>query len=113
MSSSAPKTNSGSPTRTLFGYLNRPVKAPAKIGRKKWLRRSRKQFASEPRKWSWLDTETQAVGPHVLADVANTPIQELLDIVDKVPNIVISEPSRRFAKTLLAYTHSVLSGLAK
>ena len=48
-----------------------------------------------------------------LADVANTPIQELLDIVDKVPNIVISEPSRRFAKTLLAYTHSVLSGLAK
>jgi HipA-like protein len=48
-----------------------------------------------------------------LTDVANTPVQDLLDIVDKVPNIVIAEPSRQFAKTLLAYTHGVLSGLAK
>jgi hypothetical protein len=48
-----------------------------------------------------------------LADVANTPVEELLDIVDNVPNIVIAEPSRQFAKTLLAYTHGVLSGLAK
>ncbi len=47
-----------------------------------------------------------------LADVAGTPVQRLLDIVDEVPNSVISEPSRRFAKALLAYTHAVLTGLA-
>lgn len=48
-----------------------------------------------------------------LADVANTPVEKLLDIVDKVPNIVIADSSRQFAKSLLTYTHSVLSGLAK
>ena len=44
--------------------------------------------------------------------VASAPVDRLLDIVDEVPNLVISEPSRRFAKALLAYTHGVLSGLA-
>jgi hypothetical protein len=47
-----------------------------------------------------------------LADVANTPLELLLDIVDEVPNSVICDPSRRFAKALLAYTHGVLSRLA-
>lgn len=47
-----------------------------------------------------------------IAAVAAIPIEDLLDIVDKVPNLVISESSRRFAKALLAYTHSVISGLA-
>ncbi len=47
-----------------------------------------------------------------LASVARTPVAQLLAIVDEVPNLVISEPSRRFAKALLAYTHGVLSGLA-
>lgn len=47
-----------------------------------------------------------------ISNVARTPIARLLDIVDEVPNRVISEPSRLFAKALLAYTHGVLSGLA-
>jgi hypothetical protein len=47
-----------------------------------------------------------------IAGVASAPVERLLDIVDEVPNLVISEPSRRFAKALLAYTHGVLSGLA-
>jgi len=47
-----------------------------------------------------------------IAGVAATPIEDLLDIVDEVPHLVISEPSRHFAQALLAYTHGVLSGLA-
>ena len=47
-----------------------------------------------------------------LADVARVPDQQLLAIVDDVPALVMPEPSRRFAKTLLAHTHSVLAGLA-
>jgi hypothetical protein len=47
-----------------------------------------------------------------IASVASTPVAQLLDIVDEVPNVVISAPSRRFAKALLAYTHGILSGLA-
>jgi hypothetical protein len=47
-----------------------------------------------------------------IAGVAGTRVENLLDIVDQVPNVVISEPSRRFAKALLAYTHGVLSGLS-
>jgi len=47
-----------------------------------------------------------------LTDVANTPVELLLDIVDEVPNLIMPEPSRRFAKALLTYTHGVLSGLA-
>jgi hypothetical protein len=47
-----------------------------------------------------------------IAGVAATPIEELLDIVDEVPHLVISEPLRHFAQALLAYTHGVLSGLA-
>jgi hypothetical protein len=46
-----------------------------------------------------------------LAGVASTPVDDLLDIVNQVPNTVISAPSRRFAQALLAYTHGVLSGL--
>ena len=46
-----------------------------------------------------------------IAGVTRIPIAQLVEIVDEVPNTVISEPSRRFAKALLAYTHSVLSGL--
>jgi hypothetical protein len=47
-----------------------------------------------------------------LVGVASAPVERLLDIVGKVPNFVISEPSRQFAKALLTYTHGVLSGLA-
>jgi hypothetical protein len=47
-----------------------------------------------------------------IAGVAETRVEKLLDIVDQVPTVVISEPSRRFAKALLAYTHGVLSGLS-
>jgi hypothetical protein len=47
-----------------------------------------------------------------LADVAATPLRDLVALVDEVPNAVIAEPSRRFAKALLAYSHSVLAGLA-
>ena len=46
-----------------------------------------------------------------LASVAGTPVARLLDIVDEVPHLTISEPSRRLAKALLVYTHGVLSGL--
>ena len=47
-----------------------------------------------------------------LSEVARTPVEHLLEIVDEVPNSVISEPSRAFAKALIRYTHGVLSGLA-
>jgi hypothetical protein len=47
-----------------------------------------------------------------LADVAATPLHTLLAIVDKVPGGVIGEPSRLFAKALLAYSYGVLAGLA-
>jgi hypothetical protein len=47
-----------------------------------------------------------------LAGVARTPVAQLLEIVDEVPHLVISEPSRRFAQALMTYTHGVLSGLA-
>lgn len=47
-----------------------------------------------------------------LAGVARTPVAQLLEIVDEVPHLVISEPSRRFAQALITYTHGVLSGLA-
>jgi hypothetical protein len=47
-----------------------------------------------------------------IAGVAGTRVEQLLDIVNKVPNAVISEPSRHFAQALLAHTHGVISGLA-
>jgi len=47
-----------------------------------------------------------------IAGVARTPIARLLEIVDEVPQVVISEPSRRFAQALMTYTHGVISGLA-
>jgi hypothetical protein len=47
-----------------------------------------------------------------IAGVASASLERLRDLVDEVPNAVISEPSRRFAKALLEYTHGVLSGLA-
>jgi hypothetical protein len=47
-----------------------------------------------------------------LNHVAQTPLPQLLQIMDAVPNSLISEPSRHFAKALLTYTHGVLSGLA-
>lgn len=46
-----------------------------------------------------------------LEQVARTPVKQLLEIVDAVPDSVISEPARRFAQALLAYTHGVLAGL--
>jgi hypothetical protein len=47
-----------------------------------------------------------------IAGVAGTRVEQLLDIVNKVPNAVISEPARHFAQALLAHTHGVISGLA-
>lgn len=46
-----------------------------------------------------------------LEQVARTPVKQLLDIVDAVPDSIIGEPARRFAQALLAYTHGVLAGL--
>jgi hypothetical protein len=48
-----------------------------------------------------------------LRDVARMPIHVLLDIVDEVPNVIMPEPARRFAKALLIYTHGVLSNLVQ
>jgi len=47
-----------------------------------------------------------------LRAVAAMPIAELLAVVDEVPAAVMSDASRRFTKALLAFTHTVLSGLA-
>ena len=45
-----------------------------------------------------------------LQAVAATPVSDLQVIVDQVPGTVMSAPSRQFAKAILAFTHSVLSG---
>lgn len=47
-----------------------------------------------------------------LGNVAGIPVKQLIELVDMVPNLVISEPSRRFAKALITYTHGVISGLS-
>jgi hypothetical protein len=46
-----------------------------------------------------------------IAGVAAIPVKNLLDIVDEVPNLRISAPSRRFAQALL--TRFELKGLSK
>ena len=47
-----------------------------------------------------------------LQAVANTPIEKLTRIVDEVPLSVMTPPSRRLAKAILAYSHRFISGWA-